>query len=44
MMSDLPKPPPGVKTKTYADDVAVYTTAKNADKAEQILQPYLNRL
>jgi hypothetical protein len=44
MMSDLPKPPPGVKTKTFADDVAVYTTAKNADKAEQILQPYLNRL
>jgi hypothetical protein len=25
MMSDLLKPPPGVKTKTYADDVAVYT-------------------
>jgi hypothetical protein len=44
MMSDLPKPPTGVKTKTYADDVTVYTTAKNADKAEQILQPHLNRL
>jgi hypothetical protein len=44
MMRDFPIPLPGGKTKTYADDVTVYMTVKNADKAEQILHPYLNKL
>ena len=44
MMRDFPIPLLGGKTKTYADDVTVYMTVKNADKAEQILRPYLNKL
>ena len=39
MMSDLPKPPPGVKTKTYADDVTVYTTAKTRTKPSKSSNP-----
>nr|CAG4637536.1 EOG090X0LJK [Ceriodaphnia reticulata] len=44
MMSDLPKSSDNITTLTYADDIIVYVTVKDAISAENSLQPYLNRL
>jgi len=41
LMSDFPSPPPGCKVSLFADDVAIYCTAKSATEAEKILQEYL---
>jgi len=44
MLYDFPEPRTPVECLQYADDIEVHVTAKNADEAERLLQPYLDRV
>lgn len=44
MMSDLPLPPPSAYTLQYAELVVVYVRTQSAADAEDLLQPYLEKL
>ena len=43
-MSDLPTPPPNVKTITYADDISILSTHTNITTAQTQVQEYLHQI
>jgi retron-type reverse transcriptase len=43
-LSDLPTPPQGVKTVTYADDITPLSTHVSIHSTQNQLQPYLDVL
>merc|ERR1712074_80461 len=43
-MSDLPSPPPKVKTITYADDITILSTHTNITTAQTQVQQYLQQI
>ena len=44
MMADFPLPSPETRVLIYADDVALYTSGKNPEEAERLLNPLLRKL
>jgi hypothetical protein len=43
-LSDIPPPPPGVILTSYADDITPISSHYLVNKAQEQLQPYLNKL
>ena len=43
-VSDIPKPPVGVKLTMYADDITIYSSDQNIHNAASVIQPYLNQI
>ena len=43
-MADIPRSPPAVNLTTYADDITIYSSDIDHRKAQDRIQPYLNRI